>query len=324
MLISDDRQTIPATLSNDHLRVEAGATVEATVEIGPVSSIEAGESQAVRISVQGLPDGWFTLSATQPVLRSGDSARLLFVVHPPINDSEYPLGRYEFAIHLETEGAAAAVLAGVVFAIAPGAATLQSRFTQFLPRVYQSDEFLSRFLLIFQSVLDPVEQTVDNIPNYLDPDLTPPRFLPWLAAWVGVTLDPNLDEATHRRLIRNAVQMSRWKGTRRGLREELRIRSGARPLIVENFDGLRIGQDAALGMNTYLGDIHDGYIAVTLATSSDRALALADAEKLIAEIKPAHVGQIVRLVAAPNGRDVGTSALGLTTGQASDRGERSG
>jgi len=98
-----------------------------------------------------------------------------------------------------------------------------------------------------------------------------------------VTLDPGLDEATQRTLIRNAVRISRWKGTRRGLREEVRIRSGARPLIVENFDGLRIGQDAALGMNTYLGAIQDGFIAVTLALSSDRALALADAERLIAE-----------------------------------------
>ena len=173
-------------------------------------------------------------------------------------------------------------------------------------------------------MLDPVEQSVDNIANYLDPDLTPPRFLPWLASWVGVTFDPGLDEATQRTLIRNAVSIHRWKGTRRGLREEMRIRSGARPLIVENFDGMRIGQDAALGMNTHLEVVHDGFIAVTLATSSDRALALADAERLIAEIKPAHVGQIVRLVAAPNGGGSGSPAPGLAAGQAAVRGANSG
>jgi len=324
VLISDDRRTIPASLSNDHLRVEAGGTVEATLDIGPVSAIEPGEAQDVRISVKGIPPGWFSLSAAQPVLRFGESVRLLLVVHPPVNDDRYPLGQYEFAIHVETEGANPADLEGIVFAIAPGAETLQSRFIEYLPRIYQGDEFLSRFLLIFQSLLDPVEQSVDNIPNLLDPDLTPPRFLSWLASWVGVTLDPGLDEATQRTLIRNAVRISRWKGTRRGLREEVRIRSGARPLIVENFDGLRIGQDAALGMNTYLGAIQDGFIAVTLALSSDRALALADAERLIAEIKPAHVGQIVRLVAVPNGQGSGTPALGSAAGQASDRGERSG
>ena len=134
MLISDDRQTIPVTLSNDHLRVEAGVTVEATLDVGPISAIEPGEPQEVRISVQGLPRGWFTLSATQPVLRSGESVRLLFVVHPPVDDSLYPLGRYEFAIHFDTEGASKAVVEGVVFAIAPGAASLQSRYTQYLPR----------------------------------------------------------------------------------------------------------------------------------------------------------------------------------------------
>ena len=302
MEVGEQGRTIPATLSRDQLRVEAGGAAEASLSVGPIVAVDPGEPQVLRISVEGLPRSWFSLAAEAPALRDGESARILFVVHPPSHDPVNPLGRYEIAIKISTDGSPTTVLSAIIFAIAAGAETLESKYMRYLPRTYQGDRFLSRFLLIFQAMLDPVEQNVDNVPNYLDPDVTPARFLPWLATWVGATLDPGLDEVSQRKLIRSAVELARWKGSRRGLREELRIRSGARPLIVENFDGLRIGQDAALGLNTHLGAHHEGTIAVTLAATTDRALAPADAERLVDEIKPAHVGHIVRVVEAPDHR----------------------
>jgi len=300
--LGEQERAIPASLSHDQWRVEAGGTVEAVLNLGPISAFEPGEPQEFQIQVEGLPRSWYSLSAEQPVLHDGDSLRILIVVHPPNHDPVNSFGRYDVAIKISTEGSLTTTLSATVFVIAAGAETLESRYMQYLPRIYQGDRFLSRFLLIFQGILDPIEQNVDNIPDYLDPDLAPPRFLPWLATWVGVVLDPGLDEASQRTLIRNAVELARWKGSRRGMREELRIRSGARPLLVENFDGLRIGQDAALGLNTHLGAHREGVIAVTLATSAGKTLAPADAERLVDEIKPAHVGHIVRVVAAPNGR----------------------
>jgi phage tail-like protein len=153
--------------------------------------------------------------------------------------------------------------------------------------------------LIFQSLLDPIEQKADNTHYYLDPGTTPAEFLPWLASWVGITLEPGLDETGQRELIRQAVELHRWKGTRRGLRDELRQRTGARALIVENFDGLRIGQDASLGLNTYLGAHREGCIAVTLAQGNESAVDHLRAEELVRDLKPAHVGHILRVVRAP-------------------------
>ena len=86
---------------------------------------------------------------------------------------------------------------------------------------------------------------------------------------------------------------------RRGLREELKLRTATRPLIVENFDGMRLGQDAALGLNTNLGVHREGSIAVTLASDREATVDQPQAEALVHDLKPAHVGHVVRIVRAP-------------------------
>lgn len=291
---------LPARLTDDALRVEAGTTVETTLVIDPPSPGTTREGRTYHFQVQGVPRGWVSLARDQLTLADGESGAVLIVFHPPHHASGDSLGEYEFAVTVQADGeGGGSALPGRLLVLAPGAATRRSRYTQYLPSVYQDDLFLARFLLIFQSLLDPIEQNVDNTHYYLDPGVTPPAFLPWLASWVGVTLDPGLDEASQRELIRRAVELSRWKGTRRGLREEIKIRTGARSLIVENFDGMRVGQDAALGLNTHLGVRREGGIAVTLVASPGVPLSQSQADSLVQEIKPAHVGHVVRLTGAP-------------------------
>jgi phage tail-like protein len=289
-----------ARLTADDLTVEAGTSAETSIELGPFVGATDEEVREYAVRVDGLPSTWFTVSADVIRLSSGQQAELLLVIHPPQDDTRFPLGLYDFAVTLASaEGDEPIVLPARVRALAPGAYSMRSRLLQYLPSIFQDDAFLARFLLIFQSVLDPIEQMVDNTHHYLDPGLAPASFLPWLAAWAGVTLDPGLDESRQRTLIRRAVELSRWKGTRRGLREELEIRTLARPLIVENFDGMRLGQDAALGMNTHLGDHREGSIAVTFAADGTALADQARVEELVAELKPAHVGHVVRVVRAP-------------------------
>lgn len=289
-----------ARLIDDDLKVEAGATAESTIEVASAVNARPDSFREYAIFVKGLPDRWFSLSATRLRVPSGESAEALLVVHPPIEDPRAPLGEYRFAVELTpADGGEVIELPGHLLVLAPGATTLRSRLLQYLPALYQSDAFLARFLLIFQSILDPIEQTIDNTHHYFDPGMAPAHFLPWLASWVGLELDVELDEVSQRELIRRAVELSRWKGTRRGLREELKIRTGARALIVENFDGMRLGQDASLGLNTNLGVRCDQFVAVTLATDGGDATTQHDADALVQELKPAHVGHVVRIVPAP-------------------------
>jgi phage tail-like protein len=147
-------------------------------------------------------------------------------------------------------------------------------------------------LLIFESVLGPIERTIDNLAYYFDPRLTPVEFLPLLAAWVGIELDENWPLARQRQLILWAATLQRWRGTRRALREHLRLYTGRTPLIVENFDGIRVGQDAVLGLNSQLGGTTppQHWITVTVLSEQPDDLDQRILRNIIELEKPAHVG----------------------------------
>jgi len=51
----------------------------------------------------------------------------------------------------------------------------------------------------------------------------PEALLPFLAHWVAWPIDRRWDVKQQRRLIRNAVELYRWHGTRRGLRFYLHL-----------------------------------------------------------------------------------------------------
>src|SRR5712692_1898350 len=163
-----------------------------------------------------------------------------------------------------------------------------SSYLQYLPTLYQEDAFVGRFLRIFESILGPIEETIDGVANYFDPRLTPIETLPWLASWIGVELDENWPVDQRRELLVEAADLLRRQGTRQALREHVRLYVGQPPLIVENFSGLRLGQDGVLGVNSRLGALEPHTIGVTVVTDHD-----VDEQVLrgiVEAQKPAHVG----------------------------------
>ncbi|MBI5564841.1 MAG: FHA domain-containing protein [Chloroflexi bacterium] len=115
----------------------------------------------------------------------------------------------------------------------PGMPTDQSSYLKYLPSFLGGNEFLGRFLLIFEQILTPLDRQIDQLYQYFDPRLAPPDFLPWLASWLGLVLDERWPEGQRRELIRAAVELYEWRGTRRGLSEFLRLYTGFTPDIVE-------------------------------------------------------------------------------------------
>lgn len=164
-----------------------------------------------------------------------------------------------------------------------------SSYLQYLPAIYQADPFLGRFLLIAETILQPIEQMIDTMADYFDPHLTPEELLPWLASWVDLDLDENWPLEQRRELVSWAVTLYRWRGTRRGLRQHLQLYTGLPPLIVENFDGMRLGQDAALGLNTRLGEQQAHAISVTVMLDGAREVNEQVVRKIIEAELPAHV-----------------------------------
>jgi phage tail-like protein len=181
--------------------------------------------------------------------------------------------------------------------------TLASSYLQYLPAPFHADPVIGRFLLIFESILGPIERTIDNLASYFDPRMTPPELLPWLASWVGLELDENWPIAQQRQLVLWAATLYRWRGTRRGLRQHLRLYTGRTPLIVENFAGLRVSQDGAMGINTRLGDApRPHWITVTVLSDRPDEVDERIVRQIIELEKPAHVGYTLEILGVSDER----------------------
>ncbi len=118
----------------------------------------------------------------------------------------------------------------------PGVPRTRSTYLDFLPGIYQENElsdFLGRFLLIFEHILSPIDRTIENIPYYFDPDVAPPDVVTWLGSWLGLVLDARWPEERRRDVVKAAPELFRWRGTRRGLAQFLRLYTGVEPEILE-------------------------------------------------------------------------------------------
>ncbi|WP_013323875.1 phage tail protein [Gloeothece verrucosa] len=98
-----------------------------------------------------------------------------------------------------------------------------SIYLNFLPALYREVDLVGRLLKIFEQTFEPSVWMLEAMWAYLDPLTAPSSLLPFLAHWVGWELIPSLDPKKQRQLIRNAVTLYRWRGTRRGLRFYLHL-----------------------------------------------------------------------------------------------------
>lgn len=102
----------------------------------------------------------------------------------------------------------------------------QSRYLDFLPKIYRQSDFVGRLLAIFEQAFEPDVQTLDGLWAYLDPRTAPVSWLPFLSHWVGWRTPLRLEVKVLRQLIYNAFSLYQWRGTRRGLRLFLHLATG--------------------------------------------------------------------------------------------------
>lgn len=139
-----------------------------------------------------------------------------------------------------------------------------SLYLNFLPAIYREVDFVGRFLSIFEQAFEPAVNTLDTLWAHLDPITAPQAMLPFLSHWVAWPMDPRIGGDRQRQLIRNAMELYRWRGTRRGLRLYLHLYTGlpldedlpesSKHISIEELFGdgfttgeARIGREARLG-----------------------------------------------------------------------------
>ena len=171
-------------------------------------------------------------------------------------------------------------------------------YPNFLPEIYRDVDFIGRLLKIFEQAFEPTVQTLDALWAYLDPLMTSEAMLPFLAHWVGWPINPALTLNRQRYLIRQAIEIYRWRGTRRGLRFYLHLFTDL-PLdehlpedekhisIREVFSrGLLIG-DTRLNRDSFIGGGQPYHFIVVLRPDNPNQIDKKLIHQIIEQEKPA-------------------------------------
>jgi phage tail-like protein len=120
----------------------------------------------------------------------------------------------------------------------PPVASSRAYLRNGLPAMYQDGDFGMRFVGALESVLDPIVAVLDALPAHFNPDHAPRDILNLLASWLGVDLDESQSLRDRRELVRQAAELSRRRGTRRGLELALKLAFPPLPLRVEDHGGV--------------------------------------------------------------------------------------
>jgi phage tail-like protein len=102
-----------------------------------------------------------------------------------------------------------------------------------LPTRHPDADFLRRFLALFQGIFVDIEDEIDSLPRYFNPNAADPETLPWLASWLAVDIDQGEPVARIRSAIALAFQRYQWRGTAEGLRLALWQDAGIHANIVQ-------------------------------------------------------------------------------------------
>jgi len=163
-------------------------------------------------------------------------------------------------------------------------------FLEYLPSIYRDDKNMEQFLHVFEDIYYPIENMVNNISLFFDPSLTTESMLKWLGYWLGLVMDTKIPLERRRELVRSASELYRWRGTKRGLSEYLRIYTGNTPEISESITGMRLDSGTRLGINTRLGSSGKGFnISISLKLDPENTVSVETIRAIIEAEKPAHV-----------------------------------
>lgn len=167
-----------------------------------------------------------------------------------------------------------------------------SNYVNFLPILYREVDFINRFVAIFEQAFEPVVNSFSSMWANLDPLTSPQALLPFLAHWVAWPDEPHWSLNHQRRLIRRAVEIYRWRGTRKGLRLYLHLYTGLPETerhisITEPFgQGMVLG-NSRLGEDTVLGGGNPYHFVVRLRSDRNMKIDEQLVRRIIDSEKPA-------------------------------------
>jgi len=153
-----------------------------------------------------------------------------------------------------------------------------------LPGLYQEQVFIENFVGALDDVLAPVLSALDNLPAYLDVATTPDDLLPWLACWLGMSLDPGQSADRQREVLRLASRLHGLQGTARGIELAVEAVFGVEATVQETGAAAWSLQDDA----PLPGEPFQAFV-VQVSAPAGQELDERRLDALVASMKPAHV-----------------------------------
>lgn len=123
-----------------------------------------------------------------------------------------------------------------------------------LPSYYQENDFLRKYLMIFQHISNDVSIKIDNINELFRPMHCPADFLNVLSDWFGIDVDLFGSEEEKRLLLQYAIPLFKLRGTILGLKIYTYIMTGIVPEIIENYipySSLQIAEGINIDSNIF-------------------------------------------------------------------------
>lgn len=152
--------------------------------------------------------------------------------------------------------------------------------------VDEGDGLLGRFLGLIGAELGATSAVLGELPALLSPAVTPDRAdAPWLgrlAAWVAVDAMPEGDDLSRREAVASAVARHGRRGTRTGLIDEVRRRTGIQVEIVEPLLDASVWRldgspaTSALGITTGLVEADPGPPVLDATAILDQSMLIAE------------------------------------------------
>lgn len=129
-----------------------------------------------------------------------------------------------------------------------------------LPVAMLDDDFLVRFLGIFQELADRSISHADQLEHLVDVPVAPDAMVRFMGSWLGGNpIDPSLDLETQRRIVRQQGRMLPWRGTVRGLRQLLEMITGGPVVVVDGCGVHREGEAPANPNQVHIEVISTGW-----------------------------------------------------------------
>ena len=105
--------------------------------------------------------------------------------------------------------------------------------TDYLPAIYQGEDFTRRFLSIFDSMYADMDRAIDSLPGRMDYRRAEGELLEYLASWVCVERSGSDQELRER--VRTALPDGEDLYTVEGVRRSVRRLTGRDPILIEPF-----------------------------------------------------------------------------------------